>query len=223
MEENKSSLEELLSSFIGETRARLNKNEAKIDRIEEQLSQMSSNMNARFKSLENQMGQLATAIGSQHQKGQLPSNMEINPREQRNMVNIVGSCVESQLERVASSDALELCLTNSCTSQGMFIDFDDEDLLDDVFVLDSTEEVPKREAKIQEIETTEQGKHTGHDVAAAMDGPWVKMERSMPQPMDVAAAMGHPWVSPTLSLLCLKFSLSRLNVSCFPSIFNTRS
>lgn len=149
IEEKKSSLEDILASFIGETRARLNKDEAKIDRIEEQVSQMSSNMNARFKSLENQMGQLATAIGSQHQKGQLPSNMEINPREQRNMVNIVGSCVENQFERVASNDALELCLTNSCTSQGMFIDFDDEDLLDDVFVLDSTEEVPKREAKIE--------------------------------------------------------------------------
>ena len=78
------------------------------------------------------------------------------------MVNNVGFCVENQFERVASNDALELCLTNSCTSQGMFIDFDDEDLLDDVFVLDSTEEVPKKEAKIKEIKTTEQGKHIGH-------------------------------------------------------------
>ena len=54
-------LEELLSTFIMETRGRFNKNEAQLDNIETHCT----NMNASIKSLEAQMGQLATELKSQ--------------------------------------------------------------------------------------------------------------------------------------------------------------
>ncbi|KAI3465801.1 hypothetical protein Pfo_022464 [Paulownia fortunei] len=65
--EKKASVEDLISTFIGETRARLNKDEAKIDNIETQLG--------------TQIGQLATKINAKKYKGNFPSDTKMNPRE----------------------------------------------------------------------------------------------------------------------------------------------
>ena len=58
--EKKLSIEDLLSMFIMETRGRFNKSEAQIDSIEIHCT----NMNASIKSLEVQIGQLATELKS---------------------------------------------------------------------------------------------------------------------------------------------------------------
>ncbi|XP_062100094.1 uncharacterized protein LOC133805967 [Humulus lupulus] len=74
--EKKKSLENILGTFMMETNKRLNKNEARLDNIETHMS----NMGATMKSIEVQVGQLATAIGSQ-QKGNFPSDTKVNPKE----------------------------------------------------------------------------------------------------------------------------------------------
>ena len=61
MAEKKPSVEELLSTFIVETRGRFNKDEAKLDNIETHCTNMSATMN----SLETQVGQLATELKNQ--------------------------------------------------------------------------------------------------------------------------------------------------------------
>ncbi|KAK6160738.1 hypothetical protein DH2020_004119 [Rehmannia glutinosa] len=87
--DKKASVEEMLSSSIRETRARLNKDEATIDRIEEQVTQLNTNINARLKSLETQVAKIATAVGGQHQKEKFPSDTELNPREQCNTIYLM--------------------------------------------------------------------------------------------------------------------------------------
>ena len=74
--EKKHSIEYLLSMFIVETRGRFNKSEARIDNIKTHCT----NMSASIKSLEVQMGQLATKLKSQ-KKEKFPNNTEHNLRE----------------------------------------------------------------------------------------------------------------------------------------------
>ena len=59
-----------------ETRGRFNKDEARLDNIETHCM----NMSATMKSLETQMGKLATELKNQ-QKGKFPSDIEQNPRD----------------------------------------------------------------------------------------------------------------------------------------------
>ena len=72
----KPSFEDLQGTFISETRSRFNKNEPRLDNLETHIS----NIGATLKSLEVQIGQLATTINSQ-QKGNFRSNIEVNPKE----------------------------------------------------------------------------------------------------------------------------------------------
>ena len=65
--EKKPSIEDLLSTFIVETRGRFNKSETHIDNIENHCA----NMSASIKSLKMQMGQLAIGLKSQ-KKGEVP-------------------------------------------------------------------------------------------------------------------------------------------------------
>lgn len=69
-----------MASFIGETRAQFNKNEERLDKIETHLAQLTNSVGAQMKSLEIQIGQLATAMSSQQQKGQFLSNTKLNPK-----------------------------------------------------------------------------------------------------------------------------------------------
>ncbi|XP_022852858.1 uncharacterized protein LOC111374418 [Olea europaea var. sylvestris] len=81
--ERKPSLEDILGTFISETRSRFNKDEARLDNIETHMT----NLGATVKNLEVHIGQIATAIQSQ-QKGQFPSDTEVNPRERCNAITL---------------------------------------------------------------------------------------------------------------------------------------
>ena len=81
--EKKPSLEDLLGTFITETRNHFNKDEAQLDNIETHMS----NVGATMTSLEVQIGQLATSIGSQ-QKGKFPSDIEVTPKEQYKVITL---------------------------------------------------------------------------------------------------------------------------------------
>ncbi|XP_024019991.1 uncharacterized protein LOC112091203 [Morus notabilis] len=74
--EKKPFVEDLLSTFIVETRGRFNKDEARLDNIETHCN----NMNATMKSLEVQIGQLANAVKGQS-SGKFPSDTEPNPKD----------------------------------------------------------------------------------------------------------------------------------------------
>ena len=71
MVEKKPSVEELLSTFIMETRGRFNKDEARLDNIETHYM----NISATMKSLETHVGQLAIELKNQ-QKDKFPSDIE---------------------------------------------------------------------------------------------------------------------------------------------------
>ncbi|XP_022860306.1 uncharacterized protein LOC111380876 [Olea europaea var. sylvestris] len=79
--DGKPPLEDILGTFISETRSRFNKNELRWDNIETHVS----NMGATMKNLEVQIGQLATSMKSQ-QKGKFPIDTEVNPREHCNAI-----------------------------------------------------------------------------------------------------------------------------------------
>ncbi|XP_022846365.1 uncharacterized protein LOC111369115 [Olea europaea var. sylvestris] len=88
--ERKPSLEDILGTFILETRSRFNKDEVRLDNIETHMT----NLGAAMKNLEVQIGQIATAIQSQ-QKGQFPSDTEVNPWEHCNAITLrSGKAVE---------------------------------------------------------------------------------------------------------------------------------
>ena len=107
-----------------------------------------------------QKGELTLRVNDEHILFTIYKAMRFHEEtEQCHVIDVVDSCVGKQFDQVATSDALELCLTHSYTSQGTLIDFDNEDLWDYVFALDSAEKVPKRETKIEEIEQTEKGTH----------------------------------------------------------------
>ncbi|XP_062100564.1 uncharacterized protein LOC133806483 [Humulus lupulus] len=74
--EKKSSLEDILGTFMMETSKRFNKNEARLDNIETHMS----NVGATMKTIEVQVEQLATTIASQ-QKGNFPGDTILNPEE----------------------------------------------------------------------------------------------------------------------------------------------
>ena len=74
--EKKPSLENILCTFIVETRETFNKDEERLDSIETHCS----NMGATIKSLKVQLGQLAYSINAQ-QKEKFSSDTEKNPKE----------------------------------------------------------------------------------------------------------------------------------------------
>ncbi|CAA0829139.1 Unknown protein, partial [Striga hermonthica] len=78
----KTDMENILATFMNETRNRFNKDEEKLNKIENHVTQLATTMGAQMKNLETQIGQLAKVVGSQHQRGQFPSNTELNPKEQ---------------------------------------------------------------------------------------------------------------------------------------------
>ena len=69
-----------------ESNKHFNKNEAQLDNIETHMS----NIGATMKSIEVQVGQLASVIGSQ-QKGQFLSDTIINPKEQCKVIFVRSS------------------------------------------------------------------------------------------------------------------------------------
>ncbi|KAJ4723214.1 DNA-directed DNA polymerase [Melia azedarach] len=83
MVKKKPSLEDLLSTFVMETRNQFNKNEPRLDNMETHMV----NIGATVKSLEVQVGQLATSIKSLH-SGKFPSDTEVNPREQCKVITL---------------------------------------------------------------------------------------------------------------------------------------
>ena len=101
--EKKSSIEDLLSTFIVETRGRFNKSEARIDSIETYYT----NMSAFIKSLEVQMGQLAIELKSQKER-KFPRDTEHNPREQCQAIMLRSRKeVESPKPRKFQSEKIE--------------------------------------------------------------------------------------------------------------------
>lgn len=76
MAKKKSSLEDLMSTFIVETKGRFNKDEARLDNLETHCSNMGTTM----MSLEVQIGQLASSLKAQ-QSGNFPSDTEKNPKD----------------------------------------------------------------------------------------------------------------------------------------------
>ncbi|XP_073119798.1 uncharacterized protein [Henckelia pumila] len=81
--EGKASLEDLVHNFISESSTRFKRNENKLDSMETHLT----NVSAFIKNLETQIGQLANALNNQ-QRDVFPSNTEVNPREQCNVVTL---------------------------------------------------------------------------------------------------------------------------------------
>ncbi|XP_073063971.1 uncharacterized protein [Primulina eburnea] len=81
--EGKPSFEYLVGTFVTESGKRMSRTESRLDNIETHMG----NMGATMKSLETQIGQLANALKDQN-KGQFPSNKEVNPREQYKAVTL---------------------------------------------------------------------------------------------------------------------------------------
>ncbi|XP_022892010.1 uncharacterized protein LOC111406878 [Olea europaea var. sylvestris] len=112
--ERKPSLEDILGTFISETRSRFNKDEARLDNIEIHMT----NLGATVKNLEVQIGQIATAIQSQ-QKGQFPSDIEVNPREHCNAITLrSGKAVEERKLREAGVPTSDPILTREKQTEG---------------------------------------------------------------------------------------------------------
>ncbi|PON34318.1 hypothetical protein PanWU01x14_345350, partial [Parasponia andersonii] len=82
--EKKPSLEDLLSTFIMETRSQFNKDEARMDNIETHMG----NMGATMKSFEVQIGQLASSINAQ-KTGKFLSDTEVNPKEHYKAITLI--------------------------------------------------------------------------------------------------------------------------------------
>ncbi|XP_073060052.1 uncharacterized protein [Primulina eburnea] len=81
--EGKPYFEDLVGTFVAESEKRMARTESRLDNMETHMS----NMGATMKSLETQIGQLATALKDQN-RGQFPSNTEVNPREQCKAVTL---------------------------------------------------------------------------------------------------------------------------------------
>ncbi|XP_022851217.1 uncharacterized protein LOC111373002 [Olea europaea var. sylvestris] len=112
--ERKLSLEDILGTFISETRSRFNKDEARLDSIETHMT----NLGATVKNLEVQIGQIATAIQSQ-QKGQFPSDTEVNPREHCNAITLrSGKAVEERKLREAGVPTSDHILAREKQTEG---------------------------------------------------------------------------------------------------------
>ncbi|XP_073035297.1 uncharacterized protein [Primulina eburnea] len=81
--EVKPSFEDLVGTFVTESGKRMARTESRLDNMETHMG----NMGATMKSLETQIGQLANALKDQN-RGQFPSNTEMNPREQCKAVTL---------------------------------------------------------------------------------------------------------------------------------------
>ncbi|XP_075504558.1 uncharacterized protein LOC142541996 [Primulina tabacum] len=81
--EGKPSFEDLVGMFVTESGKRMTRTESRLDSMETHMG----NMGATMKSLETQIGQLANALKDQN-RGQFPSNTEVNPREQCKAVTL---------------------------------------------------------------------------------------------------------------------------------------
>lgn len=87
-------MKDILEAFILETRARFNKDELRLDNIDTHMT----NIGAIMKSLEVQIGQLATVISSQP-SGKFSSDTEVNLMQHCNAITLRNSkeIVESKL------------------------------------------------------------------------------------------------------------------------------
>ncbi|XP_075500027.1 uncharacterized protein LOC142538599 [Primulina tabacum] len=81
--EGKPSFEDLVGTFVAESGKRMARTESRLDSMETHIG----NMGATMKSLETQIGQLANALRDQN-RGQFPSNTEVNPKEQCKAVTL---------------------------------------------------------------------------------------------------------------------------------------
>ncbi|XP_073017896.1 uncharacterized protein [Primulina eburnea] len=81
--EGKPSFEDLVGTFVTESGKRMARIESRLDNMETHMG----NMGATMKSLETQIGQLVNALKDQN-RGQFPSNMEVNPLEQCKVVTL---------------------------------------------------------------------------------------------------------------------------------------
>ncbi|XP_022860538.1 uncharacterized protein LOC111381062 [Olea europaea var. sylvestris] len=116
--ERKPSLEDILGTFISETRSRFNKDEARLDNIETHMT----NLGATVKNLEVQIGQIATAIQSQ-QKGQFSSDTEVNPWEHCNAITLrSGKAVEEHKLREVGIPTSDPILAREKQTEGQKIE-----------------------------------------------------------------------------------------------------
>ncbi|XP_022855695.1 uncharacterized protein LOC111376916 [Olea europaea var. sylvestris] len=116
--ERKPSLEDILGTFISETRLRFNKDDARLDSIETHMT----NLGATMKNLEVQIGQIAIAIQSQ-QKGQFFSDTEVNSREHCNAITLRGGkAVEERKLREVGVPTLDPILVREKQTEGQKIE-----------------------------------------------------------------------------------------------------
>ncbi|XP_073051222.1 uncharacterized protein [Primulina eburnea] len=103
--EGKPSLEDLVGAFVTESGKRMARTESRLDNMETHMG----NMGATMKSLETQIGQLANALRDQN-RGQFPSNTEVNPKEQCKAVTLRSGKeleVQNPKERADSGKTVE--------------------------------------------------------------------------------------------------------------------
>ncbi|XP_073273285.1 uncharacterized protein [Primulina huaijiensis] len=103
--EGKPSFEDLVRTFVAESGTRMVRTESRLDSMETHIG----NMDATMKSLEKQIGQLATALRDQN-RGHFPSNTEVNPKEQCKAVTLRSGKeleVETSKKKVESEKTIE--------------------------------------------------------------------------------------------------------------------
>ncbi|XP_075521359.1 uncharacterized protein LOC142554582 [Primulina tabacum] len=103
--EGKPSFEDLVGKFVAESGKRMTRTESRLDSMETHIG----NMGATMKSLETQIGQLANALRDQN-RGQFPSNTEVNPKEQCKAVTLRSGKeleVQSPKEMVENEKSVE--------------------------------------------------------------------------------------------------------------------
>ncbi|XP_075474054.1 uncharacterized protein LOC142505108 [Primulina tabacum] len=103
--EGKPSFEDLVGTFVAESEKRMARTESRLDSMETHIG----NMGGTMKSLETQIGQLANALRDQN-RGQFPSNTEVNPKEQCKAVTLRSGKeleVQSPKEMVENEKSVE--------------------------------------------------------------------------------------------------------------------
>ncbi|XP_075489466.1 uncharacterized protein LOC142528309 [Primulina tabacum] len=103
--EGKPSFEDLVGTFVAESGKRMARTESRLDSMETHIG----NMGATIKYLETQIGQLANALRDQN-RGQFPSNTEVNPKEQCKAVTLRSGKeleVQSPKEMVENEKSVE--------------------------------------------------------------------------------------------------------------------
>ncbi|XP_075494038.1 uncharacterized protein LOC142531695 [Primulina tabacum] len=103
--EGKPSFEDLVGTFVAESGKRMARTESRLDSMETHIG----NMGATMKSLETQIGQLANSLRDQN-RGQFPSNTEVNPKEQCKAVTLRSGKeleVQSPKEMVENEKSVE--------------------------------------------------------------------------------------------------------------------